>query len=72
MAEGLKIDDFFQLKLFCDMEDIFSYESSETLEQIAQISCRCTVTGSVEHVEQQGCEQPDVVKDDLCCGWVLG
>ncbi|KAK4830934.1 hypothetical protein QYF61_014307 [Mycteria americana] len=40
----------------------------ETLEQVAQRSCRCPIAGSVQSQVRRGFEQPDLGKDVLAHG----
>ena len=42
---------------------IFYHEGGETLEQVAQRSCRCPIPGSVQGQIGWGFEEPDLVKD---------
>ena len=45
------------------MEEIFYTKSGETLEQVAQRSCRCPFSGNVQGQFWWDFEQPDLVKD---------
>ena len=51
--------------MFCD-------EGGETWEQVAQRSCGCPITGSVQGQVGPGFEQPDLVKDVPAHGRGLG
>ncbi|KAK4810510.1 hypothetical protein QYF61_004290 [Mycteria americana] len=43
--------------------DVCGFLHGETLEQVAQRSCECPITGSVQGQVGWGFEQPDLVKD---------
>ena len=52
-------------KATCFREGVFggNYEGGETLEQVAQRSCRCLIIGSIRNQVGWGFEQPDLVQD---------
>jgi len=42
---------------------MFYHEGDETLEQVAQRGCRCSIPGNIQGQVGQGLEQPGLVED---------